>query len=115
MEFIELNNGLKIPKVGFGTAYIEPDKFPSVIKTAIDCGYRMFDTAWSYNNEKILGQSLKQSGIKRTDFFITTKLHANQLYFTSYKFGRKGILNIRNFTSIGGLYCRHSGCYMLTI
>lgn len=70
-----LSNGNKIPCVGFGTWKLaEADSTVDTIKTAIDCGYRHIDSAFSYYNEKSVGKAIRTCGIKREDLFITTKL-----------------------------------------
>lgn len=74
-DTITLNNGVKIPAVGFGTWKITPG--PSAHKAilnAIDVGYRHFDTARIYLNEKSIGKALKESRLKREEYFVTTKL-----------------------------------------
>ncbi len=84
---VTLNNGLKIPQLGFGTALISEDdeqKTIDVILTAIDAGYRHFDTASKYGSEAALGKAIKQSGIKREDFFITTKIWNDDLRIDRY-------------------------------
>ena len=70
-----LNNGVEIPCVGFGT-WQTPDGDVAVasVKAAIACGYRHIDTAAAYNNEKSVGIAVKESGVKREDLFITSKL-----------------------------------------
>lgn len=72
---LTLNNGTKMPLVGFGTWKIAPG--PSSHKSihhALDAGYRHFDTARIYLNEKSVGKALKESGVDRKDLFVTTKL-----------------------------------------
>lgn len=71
-----LNNGVKIPQLGFGTALISEDegKTIDVLLQAIEAGYRHLDTATVYYNESAVGKAIKQSKIPREDFFITTKL-----------------------------------------
>lgn len=70
-----LSNGYKIPCVGFGTWKLdESDSTVDTIKTAIDCGYRHIDTAYSYYNEKSVGKAIRSCGLKREDLFVTTKL-----------------------------------------
>lgn len=73
---ITLNNGVKIPQLGFGTALISEDegKTVEVVLQAIEAGYRHLDTAMVYYNERAVGKAVKQSGIPREEFFITTKL-----------------------------------------
>ena len=70
-----LSNNNKIPCVGFGTWKLLEDDFSvDTIKTAIDCGYRHIDTAFSYHNEKSVGRAIRTCGLKRNELFVTTKL-----------------------------------------
>jgi len=75
MENIELNNGLKMPLLGFGVFQIpDPEECERSVIDAIETGYRLIDTAASYQNEKAVGNAIKNSGIARNELFITTKL-----------------------------------------
>ncbi|MDF2685648.1 MAG: oxidoreductase [Clostridia bacterium] len=69
-----LKNGVKIPCIGYGT-WQTPDgeTAKSSVKYALECGYRHIDTAAGYGNEKSVGEGIKASGIKREEFFVTTK------------------------------------------
>lgn len=70
-----LSNGGKIPCVGFGTYKLpEAESTVDIIKTAIDCGYRHIDTAFSYYNEKSVGKAIRTCGLKRSELFVTSKL-----------------------------------------
>ena len=70
-----LNNGVKIPCVGFGTWQTpEGEVAVSSVKAAIDAGYRHIDTAAAYGNEEGVGKGIRLSGVKRGELFITTKL-----------------------------------------
>jgi len=70
-----LSNGNKIPCVAFGTWKLpEADSTVDIIKTAIDCGYRHIDTAFSYYNEMSVGKAVRTCGLKRNELFVTTKL-----------------------------------------
>ncbi len=89
-----------MPKIGLGTFQIPTDKFCQVIGDAYDLGYRMFDTAWKYKNEALLSDALKSNGIKREDVFISTKCDADALFFGGCHAGKKGWLDVRNFTSV---------------
>lgn len=73
-DFI-LSNGVAIPKIGFGTWQIKEGKeaYESVLM-ALKIGYRHLDTATVYRNEKSVGRAIKDSGLKREDIFVTTKL-----------------------------------------
>lgn len=75
MEYITLRNGVDLPLVGFGTFQIkESGLCEQCINDALNAGYRMFDTAASYQNEKYIGQAIASSEIPREEIFITTKL-----------------------------------------
>ena len=75
MEFLELNNGVKMPILGFGTYQItEPNKCEECIINALEVGYRLIDTAQAYGNEETIGNAIKHSGVSREELFITTKL-----------------------------------------
>lgn len=70
-----LSNGVRIPCIGFGTWQTpDGDVAVSSVRHAIEAGYRHIDTAQAYGNEESVGQAIKQSGVKREELFITTKL-----------------------------------------
>lgn len=75
-ESYTLNNGIKIPKIGFGTAPLKGEEAYSAINAAINSGYRHIDTAQNYENEVEVAKAIKDSSLNREDFFITTKLRA---------------------------------------
>ncbi len=86
MQNIELNNGMFIPPICYGTCAIgqwqqDDDYVVETILTAIKAGYRHFDTASLYGNERSLGKAIKASGIAREEFFIVTKLWDTQQGF----------------------------------
>src|SRR3954454_10591537 len=72
---IELNDGARIPQLGFGVYQAEPDETAGAVKTALDIGYRHIDTAEMYQNEAGVGQGIRDSGLDRADVFITSKLN----------------------------------------
>ena len=75
MEYITLNNGIKMPMVGFGVFQIQDSKTTQeVVEVAIKTGYRLIDTAQAYGNEEAVGKAIKSAGIHREELFITTKL-----------------------------------------
>ena len=80
MEYKTLNNGVKMPAVGFGTAALPVDDISGIIRSAYEAGYRMFDTAWHYYNEEKIGNAIQKLNIPRNEIFITNKLHADNLY-----------------------------------
>ena len=75
MDYITLSNGVKMPMLGFGVFQI-PDNIECkrVVKDALDVGYRSIDTAAAYFNDEGVGEAIKESGIKREELFIATKL-----------------------------------------
>lgn len=97
---MELNNGVKMPQIGLGTFLIPKDKLCETIGEAYRLGYRQFDTAWRYDNEREIAEALRENDIKREDVFITTKVNADALYRFKYWYGKHKICNIRNFKSI---------------
>ena len=74
MEFAVLNNGVRIPKLGFGVFQIPREECEESVRAAIDVGYRLIDTAQSYFNEAEVGKAVAESGVPREEFFITTKV-----------------------------------------
>ncbi|WP_276882794.1 aldo/keto reductase [Campylobacter cuniculorum] len=77
MQFITLNNGVKMPILGYGVFQIPPKDTQKCVEDALSVGYRSIDTAQAYFNESEVGAALKSSGIKREELFITTKLWIN--------------------------------------
>lgn len=84
---MKLNNGVEIPILGLGTYQSEEgEQAYNVTKFAIGAGYRHIDTAAAYHNERSIGRAVKDSGIKREDIFITTKLwNENQRQGNQYQ------------------------------
>ena len=78
-EFYVLNDGFKIPKIGYGTYNEAFDDNKRSILQAIECGYRFFDTASLYETERSLGCALKESGISRKEVIIETKLWIDEM------------------------------------
>ena len=83
---IILNDGNKIPMVGFGTYKATDGTGYEVVLDAIKAGYRLLDTAKVYENEEDVGRAIKKSGIPREEFFITSKLDRNMLGYKNAKF-----------------------------
>lgn len=75
-ENYTMNNGVSIPKVGFGTWMIEDEVATQAVKDALAIGYRHIDTAQAYNNERGVGKAIRTSGIKRSEIFVTSKVAA---------------------------------------
>ena len=74
MEYVTLNNGVKMPMAGIGTFLLSPDEAEASVLSALQCGYRLIDTANAYVNEKAVGRAMKRSGLKREEIFLETKL-----------------------------------------
>ena len=74
MEYVTLNNGIKMPMAGIGTFLLTPDEAEASVLNALACGYRLIDTANAYVNEKAVGRAMKKSGVSREEIFLETKL-----------------------------------------
>lgn len=73
-SFINLHNGVRMPRLGYGVFQVPPPECAVHVANAIEVGYRSFDTAQIYQNEIGVGQAIAESGIPRSEFFITTKI-----------------------------------------
>lgn len=88
MEYVTLNNGVKMPKLGFGVYQItDPAECTQAVRDAVDVGYRMIDTAASYGNEEAVGAAVRSCGVPREELFITTKLWVTD---ASYEGAKRG-------------------------
>lgn len=74
MEYAELNNGVKMPMLGYGVYQTPPEETERCVLEAVDVGYRSIDTAQAYGNEEGVGSALVKSGLPREEFFLTTKV-----------------------------------------
>ena len=74
METVKLNNGVEMPILGYGVYQVGPAECERCVRDAIDTGYRLIDTAQSYFNEEGVGNAIKNSGVKREDLFLVTKI-----------------------------------------
>lgn len=89
MEFVTLNNGVKMPLEGFGVFQVpDPDQCEQAVLDAIATGYRLIDTAAAYMNEQAVGAAVKKCGVPRKELFITTKLWVQD---ASYEGAKKAI------------------------
>lgn len=89
MEFVTLNNGVKMPQEGFGVFQVpDPAQCEQAVLAAIASGYRLIDTAAAYMNEKAVGEAIKKCGVPREELFITTKLWVQD---ASYEGAKKAI------------------------
>lgn len=74
MEYITLNNGLKMPQLGFGVWQVPNEEATTAVEKAIEVGYRSIDTAKIYENEQGVGKAIANSNVPREELFITTKV-----------------------------------------
>lgn len=74
MEYVTLNNGVKMPILGYGVYQTPPEETKRCVLEAIEVGYRSIDTAQAYGNEEGVGNALVKCGLPREEFFITTKV-----------------------------------------
>ncbi|MCX2665588.1 aldo/keto reductase [Leuconostoc mesenteroides] len=83
MTFHELSDGQHLPEIGFGTYKLNGFAGTQSILSAVDAGYRLFDTAFNYQNEGTVGQAIQQSHVNRDELIITSKLPGK--YYSSYQ------------------------------
>ena len=74
MEYVTLNNGVKMPKLGYGVYQTPPEDTARCVREAIEIGYRSIDTAQAYGNEEGVGNAIMSCGLPREELFITTKI-----------------------------------------
>ena len=74
MQYITLNNGGKMPQVGYGVYQVTPEECEQCVSDALSVGYRMIDTAQAYANKEGVGNAVKKSGIARDEVFIVSKI-----------------------------------------
>lgn len=79
IKTIQLSNGIKMPMEGFGVFQIPEETCEQAVKDAIATGYRLIDTASSYQNEKAVGRAIQTCGVPREELFITTKAYIQQM------------------------------------
>lgn len=90
MQEVTLNNGVSIPILGFGVFQIPAEETKQAVLDAIAAGYRHFDTAQAYANEKEVGQAIAESGLPREEFFITSKVWLDHY---GYEKARQSVLD----------------------
>lgn len=102
MIYITLNTGIKIPIIGSGTNTFGKDgrdyraeinNDTTELLSAISLGYRHFDTAISYRNEAVIGKAIRESGIDRSEFFITSKIPGTEAYYQNDDAVHQGVKN----------------------
>lgn len=88
MDYVMLNNGVKMPKLGFGVFQIaDQEQCKQAVLDAVSVGYRLIDTAASYGNEEAVGAAIKCCGVPRDELFITTKLWISDVSYEGAKRG----------------------------
>lgn len=85
IKTVKLNNGVDMPMEGFGVFQIPEESCEQAVRTALRSGYRLIDTASSYQNEKAVGKALHACGIPREELFITTKAYIQQMGYEKTK------------------------------
>ena len=86
MDYVTLNNGIRMPQLGFGVFQMkDPAVCDRAVSDAVEAGYRLIDTTASYVNEEAVGRAIAGSGVPRDDLFIATKLWVSD---ASYEGGR---------------------------
>ncbi len=78
-ETVKLSNGVSVPMEGFGVFQIPEADCERVVRDAIDAGYRLIDTASSYQNEEAVGRAVRNCGVPREELFITTKAYIQEM------------------------------------
>lgn len=82
---LTLSNGVEIPQLGLGTWFIDDDKVADAVKAAADLGYRHFDTAQAYGNERGVGEGIRTCGIPREKLFVVSKVAAKHKTYEDAK------------------------------
>lgn len=85
VQSIKLNNGVSMPMEGFGVFQIPEEHCEQAVRDAITAGYRLIDTASSYQNEKAVGRAIRSCGLPREELFITTKAYIQQMGYEKTK------------------------------
>ena len=107
MKYVTLNNGVKMPILGFGVFQIEDAKeCEEAVYNALKTGYRLIDTAAAYKNEEVVGRAIKRSGIPREEIFVTTKLWVSDANYEKAKLAFETSLKKLNLEYID-LYLIH--------
>ena len=100
MEKVKLNNGVKMPMIGFGTYRMSPNITERCVTDALKVGYRHIDTAQCYGNEREVGQAVKSFGLKREEIFITTKLWGSRGYEDTLKSIEKSLRDLDTYIDL---------------
>lgn len=84
-QYVILQNGVKMPRIGYGTYKCTDGSDERVVRMALDAGYRMLDTAAFYGNEAYVGKAVRESGIPRKELFLTSKVWKSDLGYEKTK------------------------------
>ena len=93
MNMIVLDNGVNIPMLGLGTYALRGKECERCVLEALELGYRLFDTAQMYGNEREVGNALRRGGVPRGELFVTTKLYRPSASYARAKQGIEASLN----------------------
>lgn len=74
MTYLKLYNGVEMPQLGFGVFQVSERETVRAVLAALECGYRLIDTAQAYGNERAVGEAIRESGIPRKNIFVTSKI-----------------------------------------
>lgn len=86
MRTVKLNNGVEMPMEGFGVFQVtDPDQCRRTVEMALEVGYRLIDTASSYQNEEAVGAAIRAAGVPREELFVTTKAYIQQMGYEGAK------------------------------
>lgn len=86
IPFVTLNSGVKMPQEGFGVFQVtDLEQCKQAVKDALNLGYRLLDTASSYQNEEAVGAAIKESGVPRQELFLTTKAYMQEMGYEKTK------------------------------
>lgn len=108
MEYFTLNNGVQMPKVGYGVlAITDPEECERCVLDALEVGYRLIDTAQGYGNERSVGSAIRKSGIPREEIFLTTKLWIAGFGYEKAKEAIQGSLDRLQLNTIDLLLIHH--------
>ena len=81
----KLKNGIEMPMEGFGVFQVPEEDCEQVVRDAIEEGYRLIDTASSYQNEEAVGRAIRNCGVPREELFVTTKAYIQQMGYENTK------------------------------
>ena len=84
-KYLTLNNGIKVPQLGLGTWFIDDNQVATSVKAATQLGYRHFDTAQAYGNERGVGEGIRTCGVAREDLFVVSKVAAEHKTYQEAK------------------------------